>query len=115
MTENKANSFRMDPIIHILTTDQITRMCQRGFGNSIQIDSIQELGGGTFNTADLITFADEYKVILRVAPPQITDTAWEDAFLMRSEHAMQPYFAPVAALMPKTLLADFTHQLTDRD
>ena len=115
VTENKADSFRMDPIIHVLTTDQVRRMCQRGFGNSVQIDSIQELGGGTFNTAYLITFADEYKVILRVAPPQTADTAWEDAFLMRSEHSMQPYFAPVAALMPKTLLVDFTHQIINRD
>jgi len=54
-------------------------------------------------------------MILRVAPPQTADTAWEDTFLMRSEHAMQPYFAPIAALMPKTLLVDFTHQLMDRD
>jgi len=90
-------------------------MCRRGFGASVQIESIQELGGGTFNTAYLITFAGTLKVILRVAPPQTADTAWEDAFLMRSEHAMQPYFAPIAALMPKTLLVDFTHQLMDRD
>jgi aminoglycoside phosphotransferase (APT) family kinase protein len=90
-------------------------MCQRGFGTSIQIESLQELGGGTFNTAYLITFAGALKVILRVAPPQTADTAWEDALLMRSEHAMQPYFAPIAALMPKTLLVDFTHQLMDRD
>ena len=34
---------------------------------------------------------------------------------MRREHAIQPYFAPVAALMPKTLLVDFTRQLIDRD
>lgn len=34
---------------------------------------------------------------------------------MRSEHAMQPYFAPVTTLMPRTLLVDFTHQLIDRD
>ena len=54
-------------------------------------------------------------MILRVAPPQTADTAWEDAFLMRSEHAMQPYFAPIATLLPKTLLIDFTHQLIDRD
>jgi aminoglycoside phosphotransferase (APT) family kinase protein len=90
-------------------------MCRRGFGTSIQIESLQELGGGTFNTAYLITFAGPLKVILRVAPPQTADTAWEDALLMRSEHAMQPYFAPIAALMPKTLLVDFTHQLMDRD
>ena len=54
-------------------------------------------------------------MILRLAPPQTADTAWEDAFLMRSEHTMQPYFAPIAALMPKTLLIDFTQQLIDRD
>jgi aminoglycoside phosphotransferase (APT) family kinase protein len=90
-------------------------MCQRGFGASVQIESIQQLSGGTFNTAYLITLTGPHKVILRVAPPQTTDTAWEDAFLMRSEHAMQPYFAPLSTLMPKTLLIDFTHQLIDRD
>ena len=98
-----------------LTTDQITSMCQRAFGNSVRIDSMQELGGGTFNTTYLITFADTNKTILRFAPLHTTHTPWEDAFLMRREHAMQPYFAPVAALMPKTLLIDFTRQLIDRD
>src|SRR5687767_9380595 len=90
-------------------------MCQRGFGKDIQIDSQHELRGGTFNTAYLITLRDQSKVILRVAPPQTADLAWEDDFLMRSEHAMQPFFAPIAALTPKTLLIDFTHQLIDRD
>ena len=90
-------------------------MCRRGFGNKIQIDSIDELTGGTFNTTYRITFANQAKTILRVAPLHAADTAWQDIFLMRSEHAMQPYFAPVAALMPKTLLVDFTRQLIDRD
>jgi aminoglycoside phosphotransferase (APT) family kinase protein len=98
-----------------LTTDQITAMCQRALGHKIQIASIDELRGGTFNTAYLITLADQSKVILRAAPTQSPVAAWEDAFLMRSEHAMQPFFAPIAALMPKTLLVDFTHQLIERD
>ena len=98
-----------------LTTDQVTSMCQRGFGTNVQIESIDEIGGGTFNTAYRITFVDRMKVILRVAPPHTDDTYWDEAFLMRREHAMQPFFAPVAALMPKTLLVDFTHQLIDRD
>jgi aminoglycoside phosphotransferase (APT) family kinase protein len=34
---------------------------------------------------------------------------------MRREHAIQPFFAPVARLMPTCLLVDFTHQLIDRD
>jgi aminoglycoside phosphotransferase (APT) family kinase protein len=98
-----------------LTTDQIATMCRRGFGPDHRLDSAHELGGGTFNTTYLITFADQSKVILRVSPPRTAAIAWEDACLMRSEHAMQPYFAPVAALMPKRLLVDFTHQLVDRD
>jgi len=98
-----------------LTPEQLTAMYQRGFGSSVLVDSVIELGGGTFNTTYLITLADKLKLILRVAPPQTADLAWEDAFLMRSEHAMQPFFAPIAALMPKTLLVDFTQQLIDRD
>lgn len=34
---------------------------------------------------------------------------------MRNEHYFQPFFAPIATLMPKTLLLDFTHQLINRD
>lgn len=90
-------------------------MCQRGFGSSVRIKSIEELSGGSFNTAYHITFADQMKVILRVAPLHTDDTYWDEAFLMRREHAMQPYFAPAAALMPRTLLVDFTHQLINRD
>src|SRR5688572_28810482 len=90
-------------------------MCECGFGTNLQIESIQELKGATFNTTYLITFSDKSKVILRVAPPQTVDTYWEEALLMRREHAIQPFFAPVAALMPKTLFIDFTHQLLDRD
>jgi aminoglycoside phosphotransferase (APT) family kinase protein len=98
-----------------LTTHEITTMCQRAFGSDRDIESMQELGGGTFNTTYLITFTDKFNVILRVAPPQMADTPWDEAFLMRREHAVQPFFAPVAALMPKTLFIDFTHQLIDRD
>lgn len=99
----------------ILQAEQITAMCRRAFGTSVAIESIDELSGGTFNTTYRITFADQAKYILRVAPLHTRDTAWEDSDLMRSEHAMQPFFAPVASLMPKTLLVDFTHQLLDRD
>jgi aminoglycoside phosphotransferase (APT) family kinase protein len=98
-----------------LTADQIMGICRRGFGSDIQIESIQELEGGTFNTTYLVIFADHLKGILRVSPPGTAQILWDEVFLMRREHAIQPYFAPVAALMPKTLLVDFTHQLMDRD
>lgn len=97
-----------------LTNDQILTLCQRGF-REVQIESIHELGGGTFNTTYHITLADQRKMILRIAPPHTDDTYWDEAFLIRREHAMQPFFAPVAALMPKTLLVDFTQQLIGRD
>lgn len=99
----------------MLETEQITSLCRRAFGQAVEIESIEELAGGTFNSAYRIVLRDQSRVMLRVAPPQTAQLAWEDAFLMRSEHAMQPYFAPVASLMPRTLLVDFTHQLIDRD
>src|SRR5262245_18701448 len=98
-----------------LTTDQIMTMCQRGFGPNHSFESTRELSGGTFNTTYLITFADQRKVILRVSPPQSSNTPWNEYLLMRREHSIQPFFAPVATLMPKTLFLDFTHQLIDRD
>lgn len=106
---------RVEPDGKPLTTDQIAAMCQRGFGTNSRVESILALTGGTFNTTYLITFGDQLKVVLRVSPPQTDDTYWEEALLMRREHSMQPFFAPIAALMSRTLLVDFTHQLIDRD
>src|SRR5260370_28990998 len=54
-------------------------------------------------------------VILRVAPPPSLIVAWHTRDLMRKEHRLQPFFAPIAPLMPKTLMIDFTQQLIDRD
>jgi aminoglycoside phosphotransferase (APT) family kinase protein len=96
------------------TADQIVAMCQRAFGPSIRIASARQLGGGTFNTTFLITLNDQ-QVILRIAPPPTADLMWNDHWLMRREQQIQPFFAAIASLMPHTLLADFTHQLIDRD
>ena len=95
---------------------KIKAMCQRAFGEAITSQPIHlhEIPGGTFNTTYLVE-PDKYpKAILRIAP-QADNTHWDDAFLMRREHAIQPFFAPIASLMPKIILVDFTHQLMDRD
>jgi hypothetical protein len=42
-----------------LTLDQITAMCQRGFGNKAKLKSVQELGGGTFNETYLVELIGE--------------------------------------------------------
>jgi aminoglycoside phosphotransferase (APT) family kinase protein len=90
-------------------------MCRRAFGAGGQIETVRELGGGTFNTTYLVTFQDGSKSVLRVAPPATADTSWDEAALMRREYLIQPFFAAIAALMPKIMMIDFTHQLIDRD
>lgn len=97
-----------------VTADQILSMCQRAFGSSLQVVSARELGGGTFNTTFLVTLADQ-QAILRVAPPPTAEVAWHEQQLMRREQNIQPFFAAVAQLMPRTLMADFTHQVIGRD
>jgi len=89
-------------------------MCRRAFGPSVRIVSARELSGGTFNTTFLITL-DDQQIILRIAPPPTADLMWNERWLMRREHQIQPFFADITSLMPRTLLADFTHQLIDRD
>jgi aminoglycoside phosphotransferase (APT) family kinase protein len=98
-----------------VSLQQICAMCERAFGQGKEIEEIQELGGGEYNNTYRITFVDTQKVILRVAPAPEGLLPGRGIGLMRNEHYFQPYFAPLASLMPKTLLADFTHQLLDRD
>jgi aminoglycoside phosphotransferase (APT) family kinase protein len=99
---------------HSPTPNQIVAMCQRAFGLSVRVVSARELSGGTFNSTFLITLNDQ-QVILRIAPPPTADLLWHEQWLMRREQHIQPFFAALASLMARTLLADFTHQLIDRD
>ena len=96
------------------TSNQIIAMCERAFGASVHVASARELSGGTFNRTFLIIL-DDQQVILRIAPPPTADLFWNERWLMRREQQIQPFFAALASLMPRTLLADFTHQLIDRD
>lgn len=97
-----------------ITADHILAMCRRAFGSGVELASARELGGGTFNRTFLITLPDQ-QVILRIAPPSTADVAWHERELMRREHTIQPFFAAVAHLMPRTLMIDFTHQVIDCD
>ncbi len=96
------------------TANQILAMCQRAFGASVRVVSARQLSGGTFNTIFLISLYDQ-QVILRIAPPPTADLLWNEHWLMRREQHIQPFFAAIASLMPRTLLSDFTHQLIGRD
>ena len=98
-----------------LTPDEIQLVCERAFGSGIVVESAQELGGGEFNSVYLIRMAGRAPVILRAAPPPGRDLPWHERDLMRHEHAIQPYLAPIAHLTPSTLMIDFTRLTLPRD
>lgn len=96
-----------------LTTEQLGAICQRAFGPGTKPASAVELGNGGYNTTYRIDLGHS-RVILRVAPAPERQSRSERE-LLRNEYAALPYFAPVAHLLPRTLAADFTHDLVGRD
>jgi len=99
-----------------VAVQHIKAMCVRAFGASVAIESIRELDGGSINNTYLIGLAGMPSAILRVAQAPSNEQAFEiEGDLLRRELHMQPFFAPIAALLPRTLMADFTHQIVDRD
>ncbi len=73
-----------------------------------------ELGGGMYNTAYRVEFGARPPAILRVAPEPARQSRIEHE-LMRNELAVQPYLAPIAALLPRILAVDLSHELIGRD
>ncbi|GAC1363471.1 MAG: hypothetical protein NVS2B12_11660 [Ktedonobacteraceae bacterium] len=108
--QRAANSFQQP-----IALEQIIAMCERAFGKEHEVIAIHELGGGGFNNTYRIELAGMQPVILRVSPQPGRLLNAEDADLMRKEHLGQGFFAPIASLIPRTLMADFTQQLIDRD
>lgn len=95
--------------------EQIVAMCQRAFGEKHKIIAIRELEGGGFNNTYRVELVGMQPVILRVAPRSSKLANVGEANKMRVEHLGQGFFAPIASLIPKTLMADFTRQLIDCD
>lgn len=96
--------------------EQVLAIGQRGLGPDVRLTAIRQIPGGTVNTIFRLTTADEQQFILRLAPGTRKGLwNWDETDLMRREHAIQPFFAPVAQLMPACLFVDFTHQIIDRD
>lgn len=93
---------------------QVRTMCARAFGAGVDVVSAVEIGDGGYNNTYRIEFGDGEPVILRVAPEPHRQYRIERE-LMRNEHAALPYFAPLAAMMPRTLFADWTRDVAGRD
>jgi aminoglycoside phosphotransferase (APT) family kinase protein len=94
--------------------EHIVAMCRRAFGEEIRIGSVRELDGGLCNNIYLIRINGMQPVILRVAPHPAYQIRSEPS-LMRNELACLPFLAPIAPLVPRILMADFTHQIIGRD
>jgi aminoglycoside phosphotransferase (APT) family kinase protein len=97
-----------------VSAEQAVAMCRRAFGDATAVASVVELGGGLYNNTYRVRTGDDRVVVLRVAPEVARQSRIERA-LMRNEHASLPFFAPVAAMMPRTLFADWTHEVVGRD
>ena len=97
-----------------LTPGQVDAIVRRAFGDRTRVASAVELGDGTYNTTFRIVLETGEELILRAAPEPARQFRSERGFL-RNEHAAAPYFAPIAALLPRTLAVDFTHDLVGRD
>ncbi|WP_406629355.1 phosphotransferase family protein [Amycolatopsis sp. WGS_07] len=94
-----------------LTADQIELLCRRALGSTAR--SAAEIGWGGYNNTYRVELP-EGPAILRVAPEPARQSRIEHQF-MRNEYLAAPYFAPISPLMPRTLAADFTHQVIGRD
>lgn len=93
----------------------IEAMCLRAFGPGAAPVSAVELAGGCYNSTYRVTLTGESQpVILRVAPVPGRQFRVERE-TMRAEHAVLPFLAPIAPLIPRTLAADFTHEVIGRD
>lgn len=89
-------------------------ICRRALGAAVAVRRIVEIGIGTYNSTYRIDLTDGEPVILRIAPePERVGPAAREA--MRNEYAALPFLAPLGCLVPRTLAADFTHQLLNRD
>ena len=51
-----------------IAREHLIAMCQRAFGEQVQIESVKELNGGLYNNTYLIHIKSMPPVILRVSP-----------------------------------------------
>jgi aminoglycoside phosphotransferase (APT) family kinase protein len=97
-----------------VTAVQIKAMCRAALGSQTRVTAAVELGLGLYNNTYRIELGTARPVILRVAPaPERQFRAERD--LMRNEVAAVPHLAPIEALIPQLLAADFSHRVIDRD
>lgn len=97
---------------------EIAAIVERAFGGAADLRGADELSAGTVNSTWRLSIAGEAPLILRVGPGRdaaASAPSWLPADTLQREHALTPWLAPIAPLLPRTAAADFTHELIDRD
>jgi aminoglycoside phosphotransferase (APT) family kinase protein len=97
-----------------LSGEQLKSICVSGLGWDQRVVEIREVATGMFNNTYEVTLSDR-KVILRVGPAPDVRVFSNEEFLLRREQAIEPFLGCISELAPRTIHADFSHKLIDRD
>lgn len=95
---------------------ELAAFATRLLGPGVTIVEATELGVGAFNNAFRLTAADGRRWVLRVSPPHDHRLNYHvERHLLRREHALTPWLAAVAPLLPRVAAVDFTGAVCPRD
>lgn len=95
---------------------EVSAFAARLLGPDIDLVEAAEIGGGAFNNAFRLTAADTRRWVLRVSPPRDHPLIFHvEHHLLRREHALTPWLANIAPLLPRVAGADFTGEVCSRD
>lgn len=98
-----------------ISIETLVAICRRAFGSHTQVVSVRELGTGMFNNTYRVQLGEGEPVILRVSPQPQAAVFSHERLLLRREQGVEPAMTAVYPLVPRTLFADFSQQLLDRD
>jgi len=107
--ERPAGAFQ-EPV----AADVIAAMCRHSFIAGQEVVAVVENPWGTYNNTYRVDLDGAESVMLRIAPPPTRQTRSEHA-LLRNEHETYKFVTPLADLVPRTIAADFSHDLIGRD
>lgn len=109
-------SYQLGSLKQALSVAQLEAICVRVLGSTQDIETIEELPGGTINTVYLLHRTQQPTLVLRIAPSEQHPMLFSHEHrLLPREYAAQPYLAPVGNLLPDIVFVDFTNQLIERD
>lgn len=94
---------------------KIQEIVKHTFSDKFNLRDIFFIKAGRFNTTYKLEIGGLKPVILRIAPADENNIYNLEKFLLRREYAIQPFLAPVKALRPDVLSADFTRTIIPRD